>query len=338
MNPAYQASSYMPPVPQAPTNPEQAMILAELKAIKALISEIGIQKLNGVIPAAVAAPEPQPVAFIPEKPEFIHIGRKVRVPYDGAWVIGTVENVNKFEHQALVRIHSNALLVQRNFGDIFPDGEPIQNLPPAGAQNILQAAQSVAPVLAAAPEPQPAPASRDKFLALVKGAANGTPDEAERYLNSCSDADLISWEKIPADIVFPTAKLFFEACRRGILDLETTHEDNLPFIFHKRALPIDHDWFKNRITPVTAARLRALKILTGVVVLPIVEFLCTTPCCLVRMQFAWELLDTEGNPVFPAADFWRHTDFLKGDLSNLNFVRWWAKNVIATQEMPELLD
>lgn len=202
------------------------------------------------------------------------------------------------------------------------------NAPPAGAQNILQAAQSVAP------EPQPVPASsREKFLALIK-----TPDEAERYLYSCSDADLISWEKIPADVEFSTAKLFFQACRRGLVDLETTAKFNLHWIFHKLTLLMDRDWFKNRITPVTAARLRALKVSTGISVLPIVEFLCVTPCCLDRMQFAWELLDTEGNPVFPAADFWRHTDFLKGDLTNPAYVRWWAKNVMAAQEMPELME
>lgn len=207
------------------------------------------------------------------------------------------------------------------------------NAPPAGAQNILQAAPAAAPEIPQAPAPV-LETPRDKFLALAKNA----PDEAERYLNGCSDAELKTWETLPADLEFSTAKLFFQACRRGLVDLETTAKFNLHWIFHKLALHMDREWFKNRITPVTAARLRALKVSTGISVLPIVEFLCVTPCCLDRMQFAWGLLDTEGNPVFPAADFWRHTDFLKGDLTNPAYVRWWAKNVMAAQEMPELME
>lgn len=306
---------------------QHALILAELKAIKALISEIGIQKING----AAKPPSPQasiPVIPAPEKSDYIRIGNQVRVPYDGVWVTGTVENVNSFHHQALIRINSTAILALRTFGDIFPWEASILDLPPAVA--------SPAVIIESSKEAPVVPTPRDKFLALI--VANKF-DEAEIYLTGCANAELQTWEPLPAEIELPNVKLFTQACRRGeLVNLETTTADNLVMLFNKDMLPEDRTWFKNRITPVTAARLRGLEMSTGLSVLPVVEFLCTSPCCLDRMQFAWELLDTEGNPIFPAADFWRHTDFLKGDITNPDFVRWWAKNVMAAQEMPDLME
>jgi len=176
------------------------------------------------------------------------------------------------------------------------------------------------------PQPQP-PTPYDEFLALVR--ANKIT-EAERHLNGC---DSQHWAKVPADLLFNNAKLFVQACRLGLVDLETTAEPNLQRIFYQNLLPEDRAWFKNHITPATAARLRTLKMIdNGGNANHIVEFLCMAPCCPDRMQFAWELLDTEGDSVFPLAKFWRHSDFLKGDTGNPAYVRWWANNVMAGYE------
>jgi len=216
---------------------QHSQILAELKAIKALLAEIGMQKMGAVSAAAALAPPPPP-----------------------------------------------------------------QQLPPASP--------------------------RDEFIALLR--ANKVV-EAEGYFNGCPEADRRLWAKFPADLIFPNARLFAQACRLGLVDLETTAEKNLQRIFYHSLLPEDRAWFKNCITPTTAARLRHLKMVHGenANMTPMVEFLCTKPCCLERMQFAWELVDTDGSAVFPAQEFWLHTDFLRGDVSNPAYVRWWVKNVMA---------